>query len=533
MEDVLLAVAEDMAHAAPPPASRAERAAEFVRRRHAIRQASIDSSRHAFFPRGLVLVIATLILLVAFVLSRTHSVVLRAEELLEQAVLQERARPADETPRVRMRWLPNVSLGANDRPPAEYGTASSGPRLLSAGDASGHALGNASDSASDSALDDASANDATIRLLRAHRLDPARLLSIQQLQRWRAGLAHKVDRVTLTGDMNWLLRTTTYESALRQAEIEFRRETFEVVRATLVFDGVGRLQVEATEQRTRQARRTMDARAAVPVLASASAAAPPIVDTLQLAELDVRLLLRESEMDLDGPVRVSRVGDELRVVLASTLEGRAVEARLEAVSPRVRVAWLPVAAESSTLAAASDDLAPVSASSPVRPWIVRWQQDSFTSSPEERTGFSARLEWTTFRAMRRLTLLNGLARRYSAGEVERMPPAAQVRFQRLLVLQYRALNRDLQQISERLATLGFSSLVSAQLACDPQASERAWRTRSARALALALVLRRSIHQLVTQESSPADRSGDDDPARIDREFSALWDAVNSTRMCGD
>lgn len=517
MEDVLLAVAEDMAHAAPPPAPRAERAAEFVRRRHAIRQASIDSSRHAFFPRGLVLVIATLILLVAFVLSRTHSVVLRAEELLEQAVLQERARPAGETPRVRMRWLPNVSLGGTDRPPAEYGTASSGPRLTT-----------------DAAVsDDASANDATTRLLLAHRLDPSRLLSIQQLQRWRAGLAHKVDRVTLTGDMNWLLRTTTYEGALRQAEIEFRRETFEVVRATLVFDGVGRLQVDAMDQATRRARRTIDARPSAPALASVSAASPPMVDTLQLAELDVRLLLRESEMDLDGPVRVSRVGDELRVVLASTLEGRAVEARLEAVSPRVRVAWLPVAADASTLAAASDDAAPVSASSPVRSWIVRWQQDSFTSSPEERTGFSARLEWTTIRAVRRLTLLNGLARRYSAGEVERMPPAAQVRFQRLLVLQYRALNQDLQQISERLATLGFSSLVSAQLACDPQASEGAWRKRSARALALALVLRRSIHQLVTEESSPADRSGDDDPARIDREFSALWDAVNSTRMCGD
>lgn len=518
MEGVLLAVAEGLAHAAPPPASRAERAAEFVRRRHAIRQASIDSSRHAFFPRGLVLVIATLILLAAFLLSRTHSVVLRAEELLEQAVLQERARPADETPRVRMRWLPNVSLGGNDRPPAEYGTASSRPRLMSGAAVS----------------EDASANDATTRLLLAHRLDPARPLSIQQLQRWRAGLAHKVDRVTLTGDMNWLLRTTTYEGALRQAEIEFRRETFEVVRATLVFDGVGRLQVDAMDQRRPQARRTIDARPSAPALASSSAsvAAPPMVDALQLAELDVRLLLRESEMDLEGLVRVSRVGDELRVVLASTLEGRAVEARLEAVSPRVRVAWLPVAAESPTLAA-SDETAPISASSAVRPWIVRWQQDSLTSSPEERTGFGTRLEWTTIRATRRLTLLNGLARRYSAGEVERMSPAAQQRFQRLLVLQYRALNQDLQQISERLATLGFSSLVSAQLACDPQASERARRKRSARALELALVLRRSINQLVTQESSPADRSGDDDPSRIDREFSALWDAVNSARMCGD
>ena len=80
-------------------------------------------------------------------------------------------------------------------------------------------------------------------------------LGLAGVQAWRASLGEKHDEVFDRGDL-LVLKTTTSEGALRELELTVRRHNYHIVKLTLAFEGIGRLEIAEIEESVRRAAKT-------------------------------------------------------------------------------------------------------------------------------------------------------------------------------------------------------------------------------------------------------------------------------------
>lgn len=536
---------DDESRRTRPRRTRAMRSARFAEALHSRKQAHIHR-RTASRPlmRWLSVAAVAPLLAIGILFSRTNTVVVHADELLTRAVTFERARPVGSMQRVRIRLMPaydRSGLGArtDTREATRAGDTRYAPFLVVRELTNGVGA--------DAWPSIASANGDTVsvtRLLAQHRLDWRTPLSIEAVRAWRDGLGQKRDHVTPHGRRELLLRTTTMEGLLREVQVTVRRETFHVTRQLLVFDGIGRIEIEEIAEWVRPQPATVLASAA----AAPAAVALPELDALQRAELDARLVLRDAGADLGGDVRVSSGADAVRVEgrIGSAALRRALSAQLSAV-PLVRVALsaaAPAAAEAgspefgATTSDASASGAPafgavssgatsseaVPSGAAARPALGRWLNRTFGEEPSEaKRTFVPRLEGLIHTVTLRLTALDALSSRYADAGAAPLSPAARAKLQRLLDLHYRALNTDLHALDARVAVLFGST-------ARPEPAEIApadWARRVDAGLVHARALDRLLDTLLTRDDLLADERQPDGPRALSREFSALWEAVNA------
>lgn len=545
---------DDEAPRARPRRTRAMRSARFAEALHSRKQAHIHR-RTAARPllRWLSVAAVAPLLAVGILFSRTNTVVVHADELLTRAVTFERARPVGSMQRVRIRLMPaydGASLGprTDTREATRAADTRYAPFLVVRELTNGVGA--------DAWPSAASANGDAVsvtRLLAQHRLDWRTPLSIEAVRAWRDGLGQKRDHVTPHGTRELLLRTTTMEGVLREVQVTVRRETFHVTRQLLVFDGIGRIEIEEIAEWVRPEPATVLASAA----AAPAAAALPELDALQRAELDARLVLRDAGADLGGDVRVSSGADAVRVEgrIGSAALRRTLSARLAAV-PLVHVALsaAPAAADAgapesgATASDASASDAPASGApafgamsskavpseavpgetvpseAAARPALGRWLDRTFGEEPSEtKRTFVPRLEGLIHTVTLRLAALDALSSRYADAGAAPLSPAARAKLQRLLDLHYRALNTDLHALDARVAVLFGST-------ARPEPAEIApadWARRVDAGLVHARALDRLLDTLLTRDDLLADERQPDGPRALSREFSALWEAVNA------
>jgi hypothetical protein len=509
----------------------ATRETSFSRGLHERKQARIHHPSRSPFARRLTAAAILALVVGTFLFSRTHTAVLRADALLQRAVAESHAQPAgvDRVQRVRIQLKP-----ANARAAATWRRAAltSGPDLTQA-DAvtvvrevvNGLAIAPGTEPPSASVAPPA----ALAHVLDLQPVDWQHPLGIERLQTWRLALTDKHDQITNIGPDLVMLRTTTMQGVLREVTLVMRRDSYRVIRQSLLFDGLGLVEIEEIAQSTRPALPAASRPATT--VANSETAAPVAVDgdEMERAEIEARFVLRDAELDL-GEVHVARVRELVRVdgAVASASQRRAVGTRLAAL-PHVRVglrardaASAPAANEFST------DASPVSASAAWAPGAARpdlrgWISRNFEEGSPAGAAFVPELTRLAATMSQRLRALQELGQRYPESQIPRLAPDVRARLQELVNRHYAAINRDLDALDGRMAVLFGSTSRCLPLTQAPSD----WTHRAAAGLAQAQALDHLVQELLTHVDVPEDmrrRSGAESLAHT---FGALWDAVNA------
>jgi hypothetical protein len=242
----------------------------------------------------------------------------------------------------------------------------------------------------------------------------------------------------------------------------------------------------------------------------------PDRDTLDLAELDVRLVLSDASLDLLRGIHVSSTKKAVRVDGVIPAPRRRVVARLTAI-PNVRVSLRsgPVAAGAGSSVMA----APVTG-------LSRWVDYRLGDRPEAVT-FVPELTRLATAITERIHTLHDLAARYSDDKVKALSPAARAKLQKLLDRHYQLLSGDLDALDARFAIL-FGSTTRVFPA---RRAPSDWQQRVNTGFAHAESLDRSLRELLTLDDLPLVPAEDDmtEGRAVTAAFGALWDAVHAGR----
>jgi len=286
------------------------------------------------------------------------------------------------------------------------------------------------------------------RALESASVPSIQLLSVERVAAWRTSHACCTqDRVSHVRGGRLLLETTVPQGDLRKVELTVDAETYRVVRETLVFHRIGRLEFEAVAPDVQSWAPTRKAR-------SVAAVAPrPTGHELDGAELHARLVLAETGLDMSGDVRVSRTPEAVRVegTSPSADQQRSAGARLAAIE-HVQ-ANLHVGSLSN---AARVTMRPAMA----RPGLDRWLARTFYDR-STRASFLPDLMRSTATVRQRLALLDALAQRYPDARGQLLPDGFAV-FQQVVNLHYGKLRVELDELKMRVSVLaGSDSVVQA------------------------------------------------------------------------
>jgi hypothetical protein len=474
---------------------------------HKLRQALIHHPIGSPLRRWLPMAALTPVLIVAVLLSRTGTVVLQADELLQRAVHAERMRPRGAIQRVRVRLMPPGALALPPRATASFtlvqeltdGTATVAP---------------AAPAATAAAL--TSVPMSLAHRLSTHRFDWRRPMDVARFDAWRGTLAHKDDQVIAIADAPLLvLRTTTTDDTdLIEAELTVQRDDYRVVRAAFVFDGVGRLEIEELAQ---WVRRTV---APVTMRTDAGDAARLAHDLLTRTELSTRLLLAQTGLDLPGTMRVSQAAVDVRIdgTWPSAAQRRALNGRLLAL-PHVAVHLRLTDRDDSDDVSVASHTFPLRPGSPLAVFLARTFFDT-----REREAFLPELVRLTTAVRQRLTVLHELAERYPESEVRGFTMASRTTWQQLLEWHYRQLRADLNGLDTRVRVLSGSE----SRAYPPASLPADWTRRVAGGVAQAITFDRLVQEFLAQQDLPSEQARGQDS--LSRTFRALWDAVAGSRQ---
>lgn len=233
------------------PAARA-RAARFAQKLHSRKQTRIHRPARRPLQRWLSVAAMLPLLVIGFMLSRPNTTILHADELIARAVTQARQRPGLEEgavamQRVRIRMMPARETASSGSHGARYAPFLAVRELENGSSVQAWpAAATAVSMASTGGVVGARETDdpSLARLLEAHHFDWREPLGLRGFLAWRATLTEKRDRVTLSSDAEFVLRTSTPEGLLREVHLTLDRQTFRVIRQLLVFEGIGSLEVE-------------------------------------------------------------------------------------------------------------------------------------------------------------------------------------------------------------------------------------------------------------------------------------------------
>jgi hypothetical protein len=499
---------------------------EFQLGLHKLKQTLIHQSIGWPLRRWLPMAALMPVFIVALLLSRTGTVVLQADEILQRAVNAERMRPRGAVQRVRVRLMPPGALALPPRATASFTivqelTDGLAPVGLVSNPSTSTAAGAASAGAASAG---AAVALSAVPMSLAHRLathhfDWRRPMDVERFNAWRATLTHKQDQViAFTDTPHLLLRTTTTDDTdLLEAELTVQRDDFHVVRAAFVFDGVGRLEIEELAQWVRRPASS----ATVMSTETAADAGALAHDALVRAELGTRLLLAETGLDLPGTMHVSREAAQVRIDGAwpSAAQRRALNGRLLAL-PRVTV-HLRVTDDD-----ASDDASVAGHAYPLRDGtpLSRFLEQAFGDA-RARDAFVPELWRLTTAVRQRLGVMQELAQRYPDSEIRAFSAEARATWQQLLEWHYQQLRADMNGLDTRMRVLGGSesrAFPASTLPVD-------WPRRATAGLTQAITFDRLVQELLAQQDLPSseqDRGQDS----LSRTFRALWDAVVGSRQ---
>lgn len=510
------------ADAGARPFHPATQEARFARRLHERKQARIHRPSRRPIGRWLPAAAIFPLIVLTVLLSRTHTAVLRADALLQRAVTESHTLPPglEQAQRVRIEFKPakERAAAALRQAAATIGQASTQTDAVSVVRELVNGLAIASGTEPPAAS--LAPPGALAQVLDLQPVDWQRPLGIERLQTWRLALTDKQDQITPIGHDLVALRTTTMQGVLREVTLIMRRDSYRVIKQTLVFDGFGRVEIEEIAQRLRP---VQPAARPTPMVASAETAAPAATDAadaddMERAEIEARFVLRDTELDLGGDVHVARVHELVRVdgAVASAEQRRAVGTRLTAL-PRVHVA---LRVKTGASGAGANGAAP--AAGAARPDLSGWVSRNFEEGAAARATFMPELTRLASTVARRLDALQELAQRYPDAQVQRLTPDARARLRTLVNRHYAALNADLEALNRRMAVLLGSTPRNLPLAHAPSD----WTRRATAGLAHARAFDQLVQELLTHVDISED-GGRGTAESMAHTFSALWDAVNA------
>jgi hypothetical protein len=407
-------------------------------------------------------------LVLAFLLAAMQSTPVEADRLVQRAEQWERANPAARAQRVSMRlaWSRPAEPFSRVHQTGLAGAPSGVPTAL-------------------------------VRVLAGYRFDWEQPLSVARYMAWRAAHACcRRDRIVSRSQDGLLtLRTTAWDGELREAELTLRTETYQVVKQALVFEGVGRLEIE-------------DLAYADPRREISPSPPPPMKrphvpkEELDHAELKVRLLLSQTGLEMRRDVRVSRTPDAVRV---EGLWGAAGQRR----SARARLAAMAHVQVAPGFGQDEEEAPP-----PLEPGLAHWLDRTF-STDAIRASFLPELRRSVGTVRQRLELLAALAQRFPDAGRELSPPAQDV-FQELLDLHDHKLQTELNDLKPRMAVLSDSQ----SLSCPWSQVPPDWPARATMALVQARTLEQRVQFLLAHEDLRAEER-----QRIRTTFGLLWETL--------
>jgi hypothetical protein len=258
------------------------------------------------------------------------------------------------------------------------------------------------------------------------------------------------------------------------------RDSYEVIRQVLVFEGLGRVEIEALPP---QQLREASARAA----AAATGLPATDRDSLQQAELRARLVLRDAELDTTGDLRLASTLGTVRVegLVRSTVLRHRVVTELAAI-PHLEVALFAPIGERS--GANVKGRSPAAAA-----WIDRANEESLLSGtpvPE--------LQRRAARIRQRTAALQELAIRYSTVEAEELTPTARGLLERLVSAHYSALGQEMVGLQPHIDDMLGSSAIHVTLSGTAPLD---WTRHTSRAVRCAEGLERSLDNVLRPSSS--------------------------------
>jgi hypothetical protein len=490
------------------------RRARFTEQLHERKQARIHRAAGWALRRWLPMAAITPVVILGFLLSQTHEVVVQADELLQRAATIEQTRAVSSGQRVRMRWMP-----PNATPIPALGFASfTATQELRDGIAV----------AGPFAAPPSGTPASLARMLAQHQFTWGQPFSVARFKAWRGTLVHRRDQVMAltapTGVPALVLKTaTTDDGELREVELMVERDSYRVIRETFVFEE-GRLEIEELAQWVRQPEPARAAAAGM--VATAMATPPPDRDALQRSELEARWALGETGLDLRGTIRVSSTRELVRIYgsLASATERETITARLTAL-PHVSVN-VRLGSDAGATAGTGSAIEYGSRATPPASGLAGWLDRTLVDETE-RAVFVPELTRLVTSVRQHLVVLHDLAERYPESEMRGLSSEARGTFERLVDLHYRGVRRDLRALDVKVRVLGGSvsrEIPASQVPVD-------WSRRTAAGLTQAIALDGLVQELLAHQDLPptAQRHGQDS---INTTFSALWDAVNARHAHG-
>jgi hypothetical protein len=460
--------------------------ARFAERLHRQEQALVHRRTGMAVARwvSIAAVLALPLLVIGFLFSRSHVAIVQADELVRRAVLAQ-GRSSTPSQTVRFGWWPRnapASHSFNVVQPLADLAAVERTRARAAREL-----------------------PAPVReALAVYQFDWRRPLSLDGVLRWRASHLDRRDEVVPLPDLRFVLvRMTTIDGAPRALELTLERETYRVIRHVLVFADNGRVEIEVVP---------------TPIDSVREAAIAPSVasrDELDRVELDARVLLGQAGLDVRGEVRVSRSAAGIRID-GSVPSGTAYR------TTRARVAALPHVQVSLVVRDPADGGVTRDAGRSASGLPALRQRLDDAASGRTLTGdaFGPTLTRAAGQVRRRLDVLQELAERYSAAEVEPLSADARVTLNRLLDLQYDALGDDLRELNAQMTTFGAAPKAGSETLHAPTD----WRFRATAARAHAISLERLMQAFVSREDAPAAQR------QVLATFGALWDTLNGATV---
>jgi len=452
--------------------------------------AAIRRGLSRLLPRLLPSAAAICTLILGIALSMLRSVPVDADQLLREAVLTERAQPMTRAADVLVRYTPDgpgqpVSFvqhfGFNGRP----GIAAS--RLPSA----------------------------LTRLLESYHFNWGRPLSVEPFATWRTSHAcNKQDRVMSdVRDTLQTLRTTTPDGELREAELAVEANTHRVVRQTLMFPGVGRLDFEALAPEAPSYAPTRPSRV-VPI------APRPSREELDRAALRALLVLGQTGLDMRADVRVSRTPEAVRVEGMFTSPAQRRSAGQSLANIRQLLAEIKhVQIEFHEPALSNTGAAQgVTRTAVPKPGLGRWVNRTF-GDHDARASFVPDLTRAIETVRQRLGRLAALGRDYPHAR-DQLSPAGLTLFQQVVDLHYGKLCTEMTELRMRISAVA-GTVTVAQGPLDPTADVV---SRAPVALGHATALERQVQLLLTHKDlAPTEQD------HVRTTFQALWETVRGPR----
>jgi Putative zinc-finger len=461
----------------------AARNREFARRLHKQKQDVIHrpAPTTAWVRRWLPAAAVIPLLIFGLALPRWQAVV-RAEELLDRASTHESSLPVDRVQRLRIRLTPGIPAFA-PQPGGRRAAVPSVAPFLAVRDVTGAAARSVSSGgvASRGALsDDPSADDAGTtgtsgtsgtsgefaaveRMLAHHGFEWRQPLSLAAVRAWRSSPIEKHDEVFVSSDGMLVLKTTATEGTLREVELTVRRDDYHVVKLSLAFEGIGRLEITEIEESVRAVK-------AAPMTPPAPLAASPAPLTMTT---------------VPSPAAARDIAADAALSPVTTVVGRA-----------------PV----------------------TQPGLSRWLDRTFGVRPE-RTTFVPDLQRLVIGVRQNLSALDTLARRYPEEEVEQQWSGAdRAALRRRVDESYRRISRDLNDLDARVGILFGSTTRSLPVAEAPADWRQRAAAALAHAEAMDVQVRQLLTFDDVPSRGGSRVTGG---ALVPSTFAALWDVVHA------